>query len=598
MKFVQQWFSLFCLVASFSTSLWGVSVNRINGGAHVTYVDFRIPGDVLPLELSRSYNSITAVSEKTGWNGAFGWGWTADFESVMTVTPERHVVLRDGQTGNTVIFAPTKPDPQTEAKFFEAVKEAYFSRQLNRAVPEQELKKLNLPSKFLTRLRAEPDFRIQVSLQYGLKGEVPKGQQLVSSKYGFQTMEFKNAEWVRRFGSTTQFYDPEGRLVRQQDSNGFYAEYKYSSNNKLQLEEIVAKNKAATLKFTWNNGKVTSIVDNRGKRATYSYDSKGNLSRMTDSEDQTFNYTYGNDRSPHLLTKIEYPEKGTLFSKSYRELRYDSSGLVTFHRKKDGTEVNYTYGKLSNNPQNNFWTKATYTNKTNRAEPDERYEEFTLRDRADGSKYLYRQETRTTFVFGKRRQVSTETVIFTECCGKPLQLVRDGQVTKFKYYANGLLSEKTGPKESVKLEYEPRFMKVSRVTQNGVVSDYKYDSRGNLTTAQNSAQKKVSLTYDPMGRILQMVDGTGGVIFFQYGRHGKPVLIDKKGIGTLRISYDAVGRIAKTETVILGKRNPTADESKDVVRKVMGSFHTLLDIIRPAAQVNKANPLAWKGADL
>lgn len=77
-----------------------VVVNRVNGGMNAIYIDFSIQGMIIPLEVVRTYNSITALNEVTGWPGSFGWGWTSPFESALITTAERNVILRDGGTGN------------------------------------------------------------------------------------------------------------------------------------------------------------------------------------------------------------------------------------------------------------------------------------------------------------------------------------------------------------------------------------------------------------------------------------------------------------------------------------------------------------------
>lgn len=98
-------FVFLCLI---SFSARAVVINRVNGGLNTIYIDFTIPGTVVPLEVVRTYNSITAINEATGWPGAFGWGWTSPFETTLTTTAERNVILRDGGSGNTIYFKPEK----------------------------------------------------------------------------------------------------------------------------------------------------------------------------------------------------------------------------------------------------------------------------------------------------------------------------------------------------------------------------------------------------------------------------------------------------------------------------------------------------------
>jgi hypothetical protein len=105
------------------------NINKLNGGNSVIYTDFSIPGTLVPMELVRSYNSITSINEVNGWNGAFGWGWTSPFETNLTVTPERQVLLRDGFTGNTIIFRTEKENPKLKEELQYIRKKAMLLRQ-------------------------------------------------------------------------------------------------------------------------------------------------------------------------------------------------------------------------------------------------------------------------------------------------------------------------------------------------------------------------------------------------------------------------------------------------------------------------------------
>ncbi len=550
-----------------------MTVNRLNGGASVIYIDFSLTGGAIPLELIRTYNSITALNEQTGWSGAFGWGWTSPFETTLTFTPERHVLLRDGSTGNTVTFKSDKEDPRLREQFIERVRVAYFETKLGKKLTPEDKKRLELPEEILSRLKTDPKFRGEAAFKYKIPGQVPRGELLVSSEFGYQTLQFKNNQWIREKDGITQRFDKEGRLVRQQDKNGAYFDYLYSRGIKGMLSEITDQDHSLSLKFTWRQERVAEITDNRGHRAKYTYDKTGNLTQLTDPNNLSYNYRYSNAKFPHLLTRIEYSSESKGKDSVFRELRYDDNGLAVYHREKDGRETAYTYGRSTSDPENDFWTKAITTLG---GAKEETYDEYFVKAKSDGSKYLYKQESRDAGL--------TTVTVFSACCGKPLQVTKNGETTNYKYFEDGLLQEKIGPKEQVKLEYDPRWKKVSKVEQNGTTSNYSYDAKGNLIQAANSRKEKVALKYDKTGRIQEMIDGSNRKIDFEYGGNGKPTVIAEKGIGTIRINYAPDGRIISTATLLEKdqKRQPTEAESQNVVHQVMQSFQNLLEIIRPA----------------
>ncbi|MBI3019078.1 MAG: hypothetical protein HYY61_04225 [Deltaproteobacteria bacterium] len=176
--------------------------------------------------------------------------------------------------------------------------------------------------------------------------------------------------------------------------------------------------------------------------------------------------------------------------------------------------------------------------------------------------------------------VRTETV-YNACCGKPLSIVQDGKVTKFDYYANGLLKSKISPSgEKVELSYQNTFNKVSKVIQSNPdlkqapdTTEFKYDANGNLSYAFNKTKKiSVQLFYDTKGRIRQLQDQGGRKISFDYNELGKPTKISLEGTGSIVVSYNAAGEIT----------NVKSTAGRQIAVDVTAAFQSLLDIIRPA----------------
>ncbi len=540
---------------------------------NAVYIDFSISSSAVPLEVVRTYNSITAINEATGWSGIFGWGWTSPFETTLTTTAERNVILRDGGTGNTIYFKPEKEDPATRELFFEAIKKAYFELKKGRRLSNEELKPLQLPEKIIRQLKTSAPFRAEMAAKYQISVSIPKGEVLTSNEYGLQTLILKNNQWVREKEGLIQVFNKEGRLIKHVDKNNISFNFIYSNNPKTQLIEVYEQNKSSSIKLNWRQDKITEIIDNQNRKAKYTYDSNGNLTTVTDSNGQVFNYKYENKKFPHLLTSIVYISESKGNKLKTRDFRYDDNGLVIYHKEKEGLEITYSYGRNPSDPENNFTTKVTQ--KSNMGSVEE-MDEFFIKSRTDGSKYLYKQET-------KGSEGNTITV-FTPCCGKPQQVIKNGETINYKYNNEGLLTEKIGNRENLQLEYDSQWKKISKVVQNGLTSSFEYDNRGNLIKASNSNRQQVSLKYDRVGKITEMLDGESNLITFKYGAMGKPTIISQKGIGIVKIQYDKEGRIIKTETSGPDgfTRKPTQNNSQEITKKVMKSFQNLLNIIRPA----------------
>lgn len=562
-SFITLWF--------FSVLALGVNINHINGSLQVVYVDFSVPGYAVPLELVRSYNSITALSERTGWSGVFGWGWTSPLETTLSVTPEKKVILRDGGTGNNILFSPEEPDQKALQAFYKSLKKAYFEQQKRRKLSDSELSSLRLPEAVDKRVKTDTSYRSELANRYKISTP-PSKQKMISSDYGYQTLQFIRGQWIREKDGITQIFDSDGRLVKQIDKNGFFFDYIYSKENKFQITEVRDQDKVTSIKFKWKRDRIVTALDNRGRLAKYEYDGLGNLSKVTDSNGQQYLFSYNNGSFPHLLTQIQYASEGQEKAIPSRVFKYDTNGLVSFHKDKQGNETSYTYGKNPTQPDNQFWTKISYKSNSGSWES---FDEFTLKQRDNGTKYLYKLDS--------KRGTTTTTTVYSACCGKPLQITKDGSVTRFKYTEDGLLKEKLSPEEEILIEYDPTWKKVSKVVHNGVTSQYAYDKKGNLIKASNTRKEAVTLSYDKYGRITQLTNIKGKKINFKYGSLGKPVFIADRSIGSVKISYDPDGKILKTDALLASpERKASEEQAKMVIRQILTGFQNLLDIIRPA----------------
>ena len=196
--------------------------------------------------------------------------------------------------------------------------------------------------------------------------------------------------------------------------------------------------------------------------------------------------------------------------------------------------------------------------------------EYETKLRADGSIFTYRIATVIN-------DVQTETV-YNETHQLPLMIKRGKQVTNFDYDKNGLLLHKHASNgEFVKLQYESKFNKISRVENNQGWTTFDYDGKGNLSKAINGQGKSVLLIYDRNGRITKMVDQEKGSnekrsLSFTYNSMGKPVEIAMDSVGKINVAYDNYGEIKKVESKAGDK----------MALQVTQAFQSLLAIVKPA----------------
>ena len=79
----------------------GDPVNCATGNFYDTFTDLSVPGRGLPLDLTRTYNSLAAASE-----GPFGYGWSCSYCMTLSVAPGTGDVTVTQEDGSTVTFVP------------------------------------------------------------------------------------------------------------------------------------------------------------------------------------------------------------------------------------------------------------------------------------------------------------------------------------------------------------------------------------------------------------------------------------------------------------------------------------------------------------
>ena len=389
-------------------------------------------------------------------------------------------------------------------------------------------------------------------------------------------------------------FNPGGQLTKISDKNKNFLEFSYNAGK----IAMVRDNFNNQLKFSWGDfgghPRVTA-VESGAMKARYEYSAKGTLTRAVGVDGVPYEYAYDDEFN---MTRIAY-QNG-----SYKEMAYNKQrDWVTKFRDADGSVTSYDYFADSLDPENKFGTTVAHERVGSKEKDVSRFW-YEFRRRADGTRYNYRAVTSISGLV-------TETM-FTECCGTPLVISQwqggdakgssalswivpppNKRTTKFDYYADGLLKQKSGPDGTITaLTYHPEFKKVASVTRAGRAVEYNYDKRGNLAWALDKAEnRRLDLTYDLTGRLASIHEQRlapgqhlNRTVFFRYNPAGKPIEVKEKNAdgseGIIRISYDTTGSV----TGILNGQGKVMTSEKEIstAQRVAATFQNLLEIVQPA----------------
>jgi YD repeat-containing protein len=336
-------------------------------------------------------------------------------------------------------------------------------------------------------------------------------------------------------------------------------------------------------------GLVNEIRSNQGAGVRLGYDSAGKVTKVLLPDGRSIVYTYKDVPATRLLVSVKQPG-GSEIKYDYTQgmyignyninsvevgqqksrISYDiPKDVVTRIDDPDGTTRTFDYN-LDRSNNDHYSTRVKYT-KGGQTTVDTNFE-YWWKQRVDGTKYIYQSE--------KTENKEKVRTVYSECCGLPIEISKNGQTTKFDYFPEGLLKSKTKPDGSkIALEYHPEFRKVTKVVRNlagqakALISTYQYDKKGNLNRAIDDKGNSIVLTYDPQMRIKTMQGKEYGLLSFDYNSMGKPSHITERNVGSVTLKYNDAGEVIDAQSKQGGK----------IAFQVTAAFQSLLQLIAPAS---------------
>lgn len=179
-------------------------------------------------------------------------------------------------------------------------------------------------------------------------------------------MEERADEPVERWKYTdpdgnSEYYDPQGRLIKETDRQGRETTLTYVDNRLARVSNW----KGQTLDFTYNaNGVLESVTDSMGYSYRYQFNEDGLLTSVAfpdeTPDDLTDNptriYRYEHEPIPHALTSI-IDENGMVAA----SWSYDSSGRAISSSHAGGADTtSFSYGAGSTTVTNALGKETTY----------------------------------------------------------------------------------------------------------------------------------------------------------------------------------------------------------------------------------------------
>jgi RHS repeat-associated protein len=294
-----------------------------------------------------------------------------------------------------------------------------------------------------------------------------------------------------------------------------------------------------------------SRTDALGRKTTYTYDARGNVTSTTrlagtaNAVTETFTY------EPLYSQIASYTNalgKQTINT-------YDTQGLLTTIRDPVGNEVGMTYngtGQVASFTVGGNTTRYTYdlgdrvsvTDPLNRITgyyPDMLGRTLSITDPA---------LQRTRFEYNTLDQITKETDALGNVTQKSydplgnLLSVTDpkGGLHQYSYDAKNRLLTQTDPLNRLEsYQYDGNNNRTSLTDRKGQITTFTYDALNRRTLTTYADSSTVTATYDAMGRLTQAVDSISGTITRGYDGLNQ-LTLETVPQGSLSYSYDAASR--------------------------------------------------------
>ncbi len=352
-------------------------------------------------------------------------------------------------------------------------------------------------------------------------------------------------------------YDDNDNIVSSKDALDNETTYTYDERgNMLTRTDPLGHTETCTWHPQYN--RPVTYTDRAGNLFSYTYDSHGNLTKITGTDGYQVQYTYNNHGQPTKRTDALGNE--TTYT-------YDAYGNLTSFTNPLGHTSSYTYDLMGN--------KLSYTNPSGKAtaysynaegrlvsitEPTGAKTIFTYTPggyvhtitKPGNSLYIYVQDAHGNLV--AYNDPTGATTYYTYNAKDQVTAIHDalGNSTQYEYDDRDRLTSITDPLgNSVHYTYDAMGRPTSAAYSNGRTEEYQYDALGQLTQISDNLGIRYQATYNALGKKTQELTATtrtGDSYTYDitnrtYDNRGRLLTVSRPGNQTVSYAYDALNHL-------------------------------------------------------
>ena len=299
-------------------------------------------------------------------------------------------------------------------------------------------------------------------------------------------------------------FDADGRATSLEDANGNQTTLTYDSQgNLIRVTDAAGR----SIELSCSGGRLIEITDPIGRAFHYAYDGDGNLVTYTDACGGATTYAYDDE---HRVTSITDPEDVTFTTNEY-----DAFARVVSQIDGRGGTMYIRYGDVR-----------------------------SLVTHPEGNEFVYFCDDYRRLI-GYRDALGYTTSIGYDASDNVVSWTdaRDSTVT-FAYDARGnltQLADRLG--NATAFAYDAQDNLTSLTDAMGRTTHYARDAHGNPTTVTDALGNITALSYDARGQVTALTDANGHAATYSYDAEGNLTHITDPVGNTSTLDHDDVGRL-------------------------------------------------------
>lgn len=497
------------------------------GRKAVTVTDFKVPLAGIPINITRTYDSLNRATV-----GDFGNGWNLSTNVQLSVDRLMNVTFTLNGQAQTFYFA-----PQSSGNFL-------------------------FPWLIIPAYTPQPGLHGSLTSN-GCSALVQVGGALVQDAAGVACFP----------GGTYQptiytYTDPSGRVYTM-SSSGQLQSIKDLNGNTLTFSSsgITSSVGGVVIPFVRDSqNRITQITDLDGNNYSYSYDGNGNLQSVQfPGLTTTANYTYATDHS--LLTQGD-PVGNTSIA------TYDASGRLQTFTDAAQNKWSYSYNVSTNT------TTTTNPDNGTVVETDDAFgKPLSITDPLTRTT-TYTYDSNENMI--SKTDPLTKTTTYTYDANGNQTSVSDPLLHKstktYNQFGGVLTATDAATTNTQTATYDANFNLI-QVTDllNGPgtqVFSATYDSLGNALTTTDANQKTTQYSYDPRGNLIQVTDPLSEITRNTYDAMDRLTQqTDPRGNRT-QYTYDALGNLKTKTDARENVTSYTYDNNGNRLTETDGNSHT------------------------